>query len=961
MTDRNNLLAALYETKMYHSQSSAAVSSRPKGFEPAIGQIDLLDAHGETLRSWRIQSSKCTIGSGADCTIQLGLSEAAPLHATLIFGKRHTLLRAIAPTKIANRNIREWLIDHPTEVTFGATRLVVHPSVGVMATVVQAEQLLDRAARLCSDSASVIPATLAQPSSPAINTSNHVDDEVPSQPSDPSQEVDGSLSNSETKERFERIEQMLLALQSSLDRVQETIQIEPKDPEADLSETVASHFDSFGKTLFSTLSDQFTSQTERHESLLTNLSEKVAVQFATIDQQLQYVTESNSQQSIHLGELLEYAIAEQSLIEMRFSEVAANRDELMQALQILHAEIVNANDAYANSFQNFTQSFVQAQSQTQSPTHDHVHFPSQDQLLAESLEKAQLQIQEYNQQLRELEAERQSAEQRIIALSDSLGTGQERLETTNLEASAFAENYVSDFENSLKEPDEVQQQGYLQPHEEMAVEKPQLPAWFTNSEPDVQSERSYGSDPYAQAPEPSMYDSYEVMRNSSADSVPDPRQYAEVRSDDDQSSYGDVQTSESDVYPNDEAPYTSETDAEAISERLKRMIVDADTRRGTNSGNSSTGSRRWSQTYGPSSASKLETPNVETRTPSYEQVQEPLEMASEVTASVEHQATDVAFIESAANYDSRDDENVRDPIERAPAHQERVPAHQERVPVHQERVPAHQERVPLHNDRAPVHNDRVPVNNDRAPVHNDRAPVHNDRAPVHNDRAPVHNEPSTPEVNTIPEGNTTDDEQEESIEEYMQRLLQRVRTGSDVEPSALSSPKAGTKEAITNSKGKSRVAASLGLDVEKGSPQPEMMGPLTQESFVPRQQAPELRNDLTALRELANSNARRAISKSDTRRSSSAFYFKLAVTAVSASSAVALLMLNGFNINMPFAGMVAAVIVSFLWGFDCLNHFTRLKSEDKNTPASNSHNPAMNSIQVGQNDSMGEHWRPTPV
>jgi multidrug resistance efflux pump len=195
----------------------------------------------------------------------------------------------------------------------------------------------------------------------------------------------------------------------------------------------------------------------------------------------------------------------------------------------------------------------------------------------------------------------------------------------------------------------------------------------------------------------------------------------------------------------------------------------------------------------------------------------------------------------------------------------------------------------------------------------------------------------------------------------MQRLLQRVRTSSDAEPAARTSPKTGAKEAITSGKGKSRVAASLGLDVEKGSTQPESTAPLTQESFVPRQQAPELRNDLTALRELANSNARRAISRSDTRRSSSEFYIKLAVSALSASSAVVLLMLNGLKINMPFAGMVSAVIVSFLWGFDCLNHLRRLKGEEKNTPASNSHNPAMNSIQVGQQDSMGEHWRPTPV
>jgi len=902
MTDRNNLLAALDETKMYHSQSSATVPGRPKGFEPAIGQIDLLDTQGETLRSWRIQSSKCTIGSGKDCTIQLDPSEAAPLHATLIFGKRHTLLRAIAPTKIAYRNVREWLIDHPTEILLGSTRIVVHPCIGVMATVVQAEQLLDRAARLCSESMPVVQGATTGPSisapdalSPVIKPPPAVSlvtagDGAPIAVTNP--EILSGLSSSETKERFERLEQMLLSLQSSLNRVQETIRMEPKEPDEVLSDTVADHFDSFGRTLFSTLSDQFSSQTERHESLLSNLSEQVAQQFATIDQQLQHVTESTSHQSMQIGELLERAISEQSLIEVRFSEVAANRDELMQALHVLHSEISNAHDTYANSLETLAQSVASVHEQVQAPVHD--------QILAESLEKAQTQIQQYNQRLRELEIERQNAEQKIIALTDSLASQPDRPTPSSsddslgpvlsVESNDHLQPLSVDDQNTVDEQNDVgdhyvaedNDQAEEQYQAESSTEKSQLPSWFTNSEPISSGE--YG---YERVLAPRNLS--EPTRAVDSFSNPDLSQYSELLSEDQQGRFiseaqsGETQSGEAhsgdlssaqDGYPG-EPQYIPETDTGSISERLQRMVVDADTRRGSKSGSLSTNSRRWSKAYGTNSISA-------TNLPEPQQVEEPISQEQE---SSEHLATDEAFSETEEKQLSQLIASIPETSEVA----------------------------------------------------------------------------ISPETSSASKEETEDESQEESIEEYMQRLLHRVRTGSDSAPSQSSALRTPVNASNPVGSGKSRVAASLGLDVEKVSPQLETLAPLTQESFVPRQQAPEQRNDLTALRELANSNARRAISRSDSQRTITAFYLKLAVTGVAVTSAVTLLMLNGLKLNMPFAGMIAAVIVALLWGFDCLNHFRRRQSEAKHSPASNSHSPAMNSIQVGSDEVAQEHWRPTPV
>ena len=134
---------------------------------------------------------------------------------------------------------------------------------------------------------------------------------------------------------------------------------------------------------------------------------------------------------------------------------------------------------------------------------------------------------------------------------------------------------------------------------------------------------------------------------------------------------------------------------------------------------------------------------------------------------------------------------------------------------------------------------------------------------------------------------------------------------------------------------------------------------LSEELFVPRQQAPEHRNDLAALRELANTNARRAISRSDIRRTNSAFFVKMGVTGLAVTSAVALFLFNGFSLNAPFAGMVSAIVVAGLWGHDCVNHFKLLKNGAGMHRATAAETAAGQSIRLSSSEENG--WRPSQV
>lgn len=569
-----------------HTQILTLPTQNPHiGFDAAIGQIDMIGGSGEVLRSWRIQSPKCTLGSGPECSVQMDAKVAAPLHATLVFGKKHALLRAFAPIRIANRNVREWLIDHPTEILIGDCRLVVHPSIAVMAT----PDAMDLSANLAS------------------------------------------------------VERLLLSLHEAIERVQESLAVESKQSRESIESTVSTEIDAVGKRWFSSLSGQLQNQSEVQQSLFTDLSEQFTGRFGAIDEQLHQFTETSSNHTNSLNALLEQVRGVQSSIEARF-----------------HNGLEHA----------IAEPFVKA------------GFPS------------------------DLEP----------SFEDVAESKDERAEPSGY-VQVVEPNFGRTIENNAIDEDDLK------------TVSSALPAWFTNVE---------------------------------------------------------TQQEEND-----------------------------------------------------------ETQQEETVTPESE------------TEAISIEEIDIAY------------------------------------------------------------------------------------------KPPPHNENS----GTV---------EEESIEEYMQRLLHRVR-GTDNLPAAQPTlpPTKTSTAARTAGPAASRMVPSVGVVSSDVVSAPLVAEPLTNETFVPRQQAPEHRDELEALRELANSNARRALSRSDNRRINSAFFFKLGVTGVAVFSAVAILLLNGLVLNMSFVGMIAAVVVSFLWGYDCLTHFKQLRRDGQQIWDSTPRTASMNAVQIGSNDGSEDRWRPS--
>jgi len=170
-------------------------------------------------------------------------------------------------------------------------------------------------------------------------------------------------------------------------------------------------------------------------------------------------------------------------------------------------------------------------------------------------------------------------------------------------------------------------------------------------------------------------------------------------------------------------------------------------------------------------------------------------------------------------------------------------------------------------------------------------------------------------VSTSPrlEAATTDGDADESIEEYMQRLLHRVRSGSDaplsMTPEMAAPPKRMRRE---TSQGTAGVPSTSGRVVGETTARDAFMGP-------PSPPVVSSKRDLEAFREIANSNARRAISRSEMRRRSTDLLVTFIVVMISLTCGIALLFFNGFKLNAPFFAMIASIFVAILWGFDAVH------------------------------------------
>lgn len=211
-------------------------------------------------------------------------------------------------------------------------------------------------------------------------------------------------------------------------------------------------------------------------------------------------------------------------------------------------------------------------------------------------------------------------------------------------------------------------------------------------------------------------------------------------------------------------------------------------------------------------------------------------------------------------------------------------------------------------------------------------------------------ESNRPESNQDLSESTGDDE-EESIEVYMQRLLQRAKGGGDSEVSIASTLSSGkekpvpqkaaihTPEPIEPAKPIQTRPEPQQVESESGTEfkhygaipsTPDEQTAMTRQ--VPRVSVEQQQQSLVALRELANHTARKAITLNTHKRMTNDFYTKLMISAAGFIGGTIVLAVNGLTPNVAMAGMICAYAVFLLWGYDAWCHSRRLvaaKKEDE--------------------------------
>lgn len=160
------------------------------------------------------------------------------------------------------------------------------------------------------------------------------------------------------------------------------------------------------------------------------------------------------------------------------------------------------------------------------------------------------------------------------------------------------------------------------------------------------------------------------------------------------------------------------------------------------------------------------------------------------------------------------------------------------------------------------------------------------------------------------------DEDDDSVEAYMQRLLARVKGDQDSSPPAktMSAKPEKTESAKPST---FKVATLIDQKTEETANEPASK-PLTAAEFKPRGAAAERNSNMAAMRELANSSARTAIERSVRQRSNHEILFKSSVAIFGFVAATVLFLVNGFTVSIALAGTAAGYIIAGLWGYEAL-------------------------------------------
>ena len=834
-----------------------------------FGRIELLNEEGLVAQQWIIQTQQCTIGTSSKATVQCampktfridndrGESGLQAVHATVIFGRRHTLIKCPSgEMTVGRRRCSQWLIDEPATIALGSLRFVLYPTAYVHSHTTgfqpSAGTIQDATARLASsrkkiDDTEAIAATGATKSPDATNEQAEVVafDEDAFRQSIHRETLD-AIANSVDPIR-EMLEQMDDRWQAYVQKSQaaavvlesENVESESQSP-ADVDTVdykavelagLREHFD-----LQITLLQSRSSQVDASlEAINDRIARNVTVQTDTL----------------------------QSLAE----EIRGQFRQMDDRIACLSP---HNSDAFESGLHQLRGEIEAIQTQLTAVTASN-HQPSIDSR-QEWDEPAELPIDASQYDVSKYDVSQYENEQNIADEADSPALS-ESIASQDYSAEALQADPIeldAEFESSedQRDADWLREQSFQFP----------LPA---DEESVLPSESYYYSNTdFAGAVDASDEPSAFNQQSSQFNDLNDDSHANLVDDDVDQFAANDDDASIEDV------DYQSGLDSEPIYRRTEPVADETSSYELSEAESFASYQPNESVDY---SGSEYNTPEV----PDYEQA------AQQPSNGLPSWFTDTS---SFQDFSTEREGSI---------------AEQEENLLESESVYGESQLEDLASEStSEVHSDAYDASV---------------QSEVDADLAESEQNAAAEVLVADPDSIIAEDE-EESVEAYMQRLLQRVK-GGDTTKALPPKPAAPSPAYQSSAVAVPKLEALEAEEDQQLAAKPE----LDMQNFQPRSSAPENNVSLAAMRDLANESARKAIAKSGSSKvpGPSSTHGKSIVSAFGFLIGTVILVLNGLAINISFIGMVAAYLIFLIWGFEATQgtKFTETKSSAKKTQA----------------------------
>lgn len=1003
---------------MLTSQNNSRAATAPIASD-ILGEVRWYDESTEQSGEITINVPQCTIGTNPGCTLCLPSSGIADIHATLVFGKRFILLKAPYPTQLAGRQIRESLIDKITELTIGSVHIEVVPrhELGKKTKrprVIRSQELAERAS-LLSQRDLAFESNTYTPSRAEVNESSSTSSMWSDNQNKDGIHAEVHLNASNEKaslaeERFVAIETTLGKLQSAVEIIQaQSVEPAPSVP-VDLSQQLAAMGKSVAEELEQRLAARLDSQAASQATLVSQIRDEALRPIESTLDGLLTKLDNLSIQQIQTSDKLEtlasatdFRLAEwdqwrESLVQQTEQDYSSQQDygsqQPPQASDLNEVELLGS-ELHAPLSLNYPNDYFSQGATNQGPVDSDHEFPDYQENYSDNITTDYPESPIYAQNgfdsptdfesrygVHEHSFENEPEHDSYIPTNEPISWGES---TSNVPSawnatqdsypfvaprdSEIVENVASAYdEQPAGESYSSEGYGAYSTDNDSSNEIPILTTLENQvAGHDVYSNGADENDQSNYLPEaavPSkLADAYEaVPEETYLDYQPESPLAAYLKSpltelpsqpaNEIPSSYSaNLDSYLSPPEPQDESryspsilkdtPYEIADDSHTtIEESTEREVL----REPTNEL-----SIRLRQMLAEIKAEDEQSTNVE-ESESYNQ--------SEIISDTQKPAEDEQIPppswlrDYAPSYPQEDEDRTMEMSNDSMETVHDLGAYDDR---------SYPSMVALDLDStasldAPPDIPSFDWNkNSLLSPENDvqESLLHHD---VEEDQDDIDDDQSSSVLTSTDAAHpeTVKDDREESIEEYMQKLLQRVKQGSDgaetpIEDLTVKSAPRSRREFLNR--------ASKPVELDDVTHEPPKSGEPIPE---PAKRPSPAQVDMDALRELANSNARRAIARSENKRANTTILIKVAITSFAIAAAALILLLNGFNMNPPFAGFVAALVVAFLWGTDCYKHFKALKDTKSAKPVTIDPPIAEdNAVRTGDDAEGG--WRPSPI